>query len=68
MEYCELGDLQGYLSSNPPLPERESQEITFQILEGIQYMHEHAFAHRDLKPAVGSHLSFFGGFQFLMKS
>ncbi|OCK79014.1 kinase-like protein [Lepidopterella palustris CBS 459.81] len=51
MEYCELGDLQGYLSSNPPLPERESQEIMFQILEGIRYMHEHAFAHRDLKPA-----------------
>lgn len=52
MEYCELGDLQGYLSSNPRLPEQQAQEITFQLLEGMRYMHVHDFAHRDLKPAV----------------
>ena len=43
MEYCELGDLQGYLSSAPPLPEIQAQEITFQMLEGIRYMHENEF-------------------------
>jgi calcium/calmodulin-dependent protein kinase I len=52
MEYCQLGDLQGYLSSAPPLPEIQAQEITFQILEGVHYMHENEFAHRDLKPKV----------------
>src|ERR1700712_6036468 len=54
MEYCELGDLHKHLSSNPPLPEKEAQEVMFQILEGIRYMHEHEFAHRDLKPAVST--------------
>jgi serine/threonine protein kinase len=52
MEYCELGDLQGYLSSAPPLPETQAQEIAFQMLEGVRYMHENEFAHRDLKPGV----------------
>ena len=53
MEYCELGDLQGYLSSTTsPLPETQAQEITYQTLEGIRYMHENEFAHRDLKPGV----------------
>jgi serine/threonine protein kinase len=68
MEYCELGDLQGYLSSHPPLPERESQEIMFQILEGVRYMHDHAFAHRDLKPALRPQILLLQRFWFLMKS
>jgi serine/threonine protein kinase len=56
MEYCELGDLQGYLSSAPSLPEIQAQEITFQTLEGVRYMHENEFAHRDLKPGVRSQI------------
>ena len=52
MEYCELGDLETYLFSVPPLPEIQAQEITFQMLEGVRYMHDNEFAHRDLKPAV----------------
>jgi calcium/calmodulin-dependent protein kinase I len=56
MEYCELGDLQAYLSSTPPLLEIQAQEITFQILEGVCYMHENEFAHRDLKPSVRSQI------------
>jgi calcium/calmodulin-dependent protein kinase I len=54
MEFFELGDLQRYLSSAPPLPEIEAQEITFQMLEGLRYMHQNGFAHRDLKPSVSS--------------
>lgn len=50
MEYLPHGDLHKYLSS--PLPETEGQQIVFQILEGLQFMHEIGFAHRDLKPAV----------------
>jgi serine/threonine protein kinase len=56
MEYCELGDLHSYLVSAPPLLETEAQDITFQILEGINYMHENNFAHRDLKPKVRSQI------------
>lgn len=56
MEYCEFGDLQRYLFSAPRLPETQVQEITFQILEGIRYMHENEFAHRDLKPGVRSQI------------
>jgi serine/threonine protein kinase len=67
MEYCELGDLQSYLSSNPPLPEPESQEVMFQILDGIRYMHEHEFAHRDMKPAVRPQMSLFHGIRRLTK-
>jgi serine/threonine protein kinase len=52
MEYLELGDLQHYLFQASPLPEQEAGEVTFQILEGLSFMHENQFAHRDLKPAV----------------
>jgi serine/threonine protein kinase len=54
MEFFELGDLSDYMASAPPLPEVEAQEITFQVLEGIRYMHQNEFAHRDLKPGVSS--------------
>ncbi len=59
MEYCELGDLQGYLFSAPPLPEIQVQEITYQMLEGVCYIHANQFAHRDLKPSVRSQISSF---------
>ena len=51
MEYLPNGDLHKYLNS--PLPEKEGQQIVFQILEGLNFMHDNGFAHRDLKPAVG---------------
>ena len=50
MEYLPDGDLHKYLGS--PLPEKEGQHIVFQILEGLEFMHDSGFAHRDLKPAV----------------
>ena len=50
MEYLPNGDLNKYLSS--PLPEKEGQHIISQILEGLHFMHDKGFAHRDLKPAV----------------
>jgi serine/threonine protein kinase len=54
MEYLLHGDLQHYLSPAPPLPESEAQQITFQILEGLFFLHDNGFAHRDLKPGVRS--------------
>jgi serine/threonine protein kinase len=50
MEYFPLGDLQNYLSL--PLAEKEVQQITSQVLEGLSFMHDNGFAHRDLKPTV----------------
>lgn len=50
MEYLPNGDLHKYLTS--PLSEEAGQDIIFQILEGLQFMHNKGFAHRDLKPAV----------------
>jgi calcium/calmodulin-dependent protein kinase I len=50
MEYFPYGDLHNYLGS--PLPESEGQNIVAQVLEGLNFMHQNGFAHRDLKPAV----------------
>ena len=59
MEYLNLGDLQGYLKE--PLPELEARQITTQVLEGLSYMHENGFIHRDLKPGVCKKLLLFNG-------
>ena len=50
MEYMPLGDLHQYIGL--PFPEKETQCIVVQILEGLQFMHDDGFAHRDLKPNV----------------
>lgn len=52
MEYLAKGDLRKYLHASPPLTIVEAQHIAFQLLEGLSAMHEHGFAHRDLKPGV----------------
>lgn len=50
MEYLPLGDLQKYMVQ--PFAEDEAQQITLQLLEGLDFMHSDGFAHRDLKPQV----------------
>ncbi|KAI8717844.1 Autophagy-related protein 1 [Fusarium sp. LHS14.1] len=51
MEYCELGDLDGHVQRHGKLPEEQVQDIGWQILKGLRFMHDNMFAHRDLKPA-----------------
>lgn len=50
MEYFPNGDLNRYIKT--PLPNNEARVIIRQLLEGLEFMHENQFAHRDLKPAV----------------
>lgn len=50
MEYLPLGDLESMIGS--PIPEAEARTISQQVLEGLQFMHEGKFVHRDLKPGV----------------
>ena len=52
MEYLQHGDLHQYMSKSPPLLEEAARDITYQILEGISYMHNNNFAHQNLKPEV----------------
>ena len=54
MEYFEHGDLQNYLLAAPPLPEADAQQITFQALKALHFMHQNDFSHRDLKPGVST--------------
>jgi calcium/calmodulin-dependent protein kinase I len=48
MEYIEHGDLSAHLKH--PLPEDEARTITFQLVEGLMFLHANAFVHRDVKP------------------
>ncbi|KAJ5866146.1 hypothetical protein N7534_000699 [Penicillium rubens] len=48
MEYFPLGDLQKYMTQL--FREREAQQITFQLLESLDFMHSNGFTHGDLKP------------------
>lgn len=50
MEHIRNGDLHDNLKG--PLPEVEVQQISFQILRGLEHLHDNQFIHRDLKPKV----------------
>jgi serine/threonine protein kinase len=53
MEYIEHRDLQRYLVRK--FSERETNQIAFQVLKGLGFMHKYNFIHRDLKPAVSAY-------------
>jgi serine/threonine protein kinase len=50
MEYCAGGDLVSYVSREMTGTEFERRWIFFQIILGLNWVHECGIAHRDLKP------------------
>lgn len=50
MEYARHQDLQKHLTKS--FTESEAGLIASQIAEGLRFMHDNKYAHRDLKPAV----------------
>ncbi|KAF1327274.1 Serine/threonine protein kinase, partial [Globisporangium splendens] len=50
MEYCDQGDLLKYLMDlpNSRVRQEEAMQLLLQIARGLQYLHKHNIAHRDL--------------------
>lgn len=50
MEYCDMGLLGGLLKHGKITEEKIIQWYTFQLVEGLAYLHMHNIVHRDIKP------------------
>ena len=50
MEYCQKGELSGYIEENKKLSEDESSMLFYQLINGVNYIHKKGISHRDLKP------------------
>lgn len=50
-EYCSNGELFNYVMNSPnkKLSEREACRLFQQLISGLEYMHKHKIAHRDIK-------------------
>jgi hypothetical protein len=53
MEYIPGGSVAGLLSKSGPFPERLCQSISFQLINGLCYLHSGGVIHRDIKTANG---------------
>ncbi|WP_280150908.1 serine/threonine-protein kinase [Piscinibacter sp. XHJ-5] len=51
MEYVEGSSLREYLSNGSPFDEHDSVSVMAQLLDALQFAHDHAVWHRDIKPA-----------------
>lgn len=51
MEYMDAGTLDTILRANGPFSETSLAHIAYQILSGLNYLHEHNIVHLDIKPS-----------------
>ena len=49
MEYCDKGDLCNYITNKGKLDESEASNFFFQIMNGLEYIHDQGICHRDIK-------------------
>ena len=50
MEYCKKGELFDYIVKHQRLSENESSIFFYQLINGVEHIHNKGIAHRDLKP------------------
>lgn len=50
MEYIEGQSLRTYFKEHAPLPFEKARNIFTQLVEAVEYLHDHGVYHRDLKP------------------
>ena len=50
MEYCENGELFNLIVDETFLKENEAAYYFYQLINGVEYLHQKGIAHRDLKP------------------
>lgn len=50
LEYIRGKELFNYISEKRWLSESETRRIFYQLLEGVNYLHQHKIIHRDIKP------------------
>ena len=50
MDYCENGELFDYIVKKHRLSEEESSNFFYQLINGVEYIHNCKIVHRDLKP------------------
>ena len=50
MDYCENGELFDYIVKNQSLNENETALFFYQLINGVEHIHNNNVVHRDLKP------------------
>ena len=50
MEYCENGELFNHIVEKESLDEEEAAYYYYQLINGLEYLHNYGVVHRDLKP------------------